>query len=350
MKKQLLILLLAAALTFSLTPEARAAGGYSDVPEGHWAVENIERATELGLFQGVGGGKFGLGQPITRAAFATTLVRLFGWQAVNPEHTSYTDVPRSSWYYSAVETVLANDAVAASGQTFRPNDELTRGEMASMLVRALGYTSLAGGAGDYDTPFTDVTVNKGFVTVAYDLGIMDGKGKGRFDPDASATREQAATVLVRVYDQHTAKSTALTSTAGYQTINISTPIAQPGTEVPVTPLEPLPDLYASLRRMKNSGEDMSKMVLRLMAGGVRTITDAGGNIVSGSELISAKEVQEVLGHKDVKTFYSEQYDSAYCIYPPNAYQTATVWYQSDESMAAKLQLVRLFGVTKYVLE
>ena len=38
------------------------------------------------------------------------------------------------------------------------------------------------------------------------------------------------------------------------------------------------------------------------------------------------------------------------IYAPNAYQTATVWYQSEESMAAKLRLARLFGVTRYVLE
>ena len=38
------------------------------------------------------------------------------------------------------------------------------------------------------------------------------------------------------------------------------------------------------------------------------------------------------------------------MYDPNAYQSATVWYQSDESMAAKLQLAKLFGVTHYVME
>ena len=48
----------------------------------------------------------------------------------------------------------------------------------------------------------------------------------------------------------------------------------------------------------------------------------------------------------MNTFYSEQYDSAYCIYAPNAYQTATVWYQSDESMAAKLDLLNLLGADR----
>ena len=62
--------------------------------------------------------------------------------------------------------------------------------------------------------------------------------------------------------------------------------------------------------------------------------------MAGSELISAKEVQKVLERKDVTVSYSDRYESAYCIYEPNAYQTATVWYQSEESMAAKLQLAK----------
>lgn len=345
-----MIWLLAGSLLLGLLPEAQAAANYTDVPENHWAAADVARATELGLFQGVGGGKFGLGRSISRAAFATALTRLFGWEEVRPSQPSYTDVSPDSWYYAAVETVLENDAVAASSHTFRPDEELTRGEMASMLVRGLGYTSLAGNAEGYSVPFTDVTVNRGFITVAYDLGIMGGMGTNRFEPDAFATREQAAAVLVRVHDQLSAASVQLSAAGEYRLITISTPIAQAGDEMPITPLEPLPELYATLRRMKNNGDDMSRTALRLMAGGVRTITDAGGSPVSGSELISAKEVQKVLEGKDVTVSYSGRYESAYCIYSPNAYQTATVWYQSDESMAAKLQLARLFGVTNYVLE
>ncbi len=348
MKKRLIWIVLAGLLVLGLTRPAAAA--YSDVPADHWAAEAVARATELGLFQGEGGGKFGLGRPITRAAFATALTRLFGWEEVRPDRPSYTDVARESWYYGAVEAVQANGAVDASNHEFRPEDNLTRDEMASMLVRGLGYTSLAGSAASYGTPFSDVTANPGFITLAYDLGIMDGKGKGRFDPEGDATREQAAAVLVRVYDRLQEPSVQLESAGEYRLVTISTPMARGGEKMPVTPLEPLPELYAALRRMKNNGEDMARMALQLMAGGVRTITDAGGNPVAASTLISAKEVQEVLGRKDVKTFYSEGYQSAYCVYAPNAYQSATVWYQSEESMAAKLQLARLFGVTRYVME
>ena len=351
MKKRLLILVLAGLLCLGVRPEAKAAVGYSDVPEGHWASESIARATELGLFQGVGGGRFGLGQPISRSAFASALVRMFGWEEVRPAEPSYTDVEKERWYYSAVETLLANGAVAASGQEFRPNDNLTREEMASMLVRGLGYTSsLAETAASYGVPFQDISVNRGFITMAYDLGLMNGKDGGGFDPDASAAREQAAAVLVRVHDQLSEPSVRLSAAGNYKLITIATPMAQEGEKMPMTPLEPLGDLYATLRRMKNNGEDMSQYALRLMAGGVRTLTDSGGNLLGGSELISAREVQDALAGKDVDAFYSEQYQSAFCIYAPNAYQTAYVWYQSEKSMEAKLQLARLFGVTRYVLE
>lgn len=349
MKKRLTILLLTALLLLSSIPVANAAD-YTDVAPNHWAYESVLRATELGLFQGTGNGKFGLGKPITRAAFAVTLARLFHWEEVTPEEPSYTDVPKTAWYYTAVETLLANDAVAASSPIFRPTEELTRGEMASMLVRGLGYTSLAGAADAYAVPFTDVTVNKGFITAAYDLGIMSGTGSNRFEPDRPATREQAAAVLVRVYDQLSIEPEQLDQAGDLRLITISTPIAQPGDDIPITPLEPLPELYATLRRMKYNDEDMAGTVLRLMAGGVRTVTDAGGNPITGSELISAAEVEKVLSGKDVTVSYSDRYESAYCIYEPNAYQTAAVWYQNEASIAAKLQLAKLFGVTKYVLE
>ena len=84
MKKRLLIFVLTGLLCLGLVPSAAAESGYSDVPGGHWAAGSVERATELGLFQGTGGGKFGLGRPISRAAFATALMRLFGWEEVRP--------------------------------------------------------------------------------------------------------------------------------------------------------------------------------------------------------------------------------------------------------------------------
>ena len=336
-------LLLAAAITLG-----SGALAYSDVPSGHWAEESIEEATALGIFRGVSEGRFGLEQPISRAEFVTALTRLFGWESAAPQKSSYTDVPEDAWYASAIETARANSAVASSGNLFRPEEAVTRSELASMLLRSLGYTYLAGAAAEYNVPFSDVTVNRGFITLAYDLGLMTGTEERVFEPDAPATREQAATALMRVYHQLEAEPVLLESAGDYRTISIAVPMAQENAEMPVTPLEPLTDLYATLRRLKYNGGDMQTAALRLTAGGVRTLTGSGG--APSSSILTAAEVQAALAQPEAKTYYSDQYESAYCIYPAADGQTATLWYQSEESIAAKLQLAQLFGVTHYLLE
>lgn len=348
-RKSILVLALGLTIWMGLTATASASeAGYADVPAGHWAAESIEKATALGIFHGVEEGRFGLGQPITRAEFAAALVRFYGWEDAAVRTASYTDVPADAWYASAVETARANSAVAAAGREFHPEEAVTRAEMASMLLRSLGYTYLAGAASEYSVPFSDVSVNRGFITLAYDLGLMTGTGERRFDPELPATREQAATVLVRVHDQLETAPVRLDSGAGYRTISIAVPMAQEGTEIPITPLEALMDLYTTLRRLRYNDGDLETTALRLTAGGVQTLTGPDGMMTS--DVLTAAEVREALAMPDAKTYYSDQYESAYCIYQPSAYQTATLWYQSEESMAAKLQLAQLFGVSYYLLE
>ena len=350
MKKRFLSALLAVILCVTLAPGSLTVdAAYSDVPTDHWSVPSIDRATELGIFNGVGGGQFGFGQAISRAAFTTALVRMFGWESVTPGKATFTDVTPGIWYYSAVETAVANGAIAVTAKTFRPEESLSRGEMTAMLMRALGYTSLAGVVSSYSCPFTDVTTNKGFITLAYDMGIVSGMGNGTFAPDSYATREQAAAILVRLYDRLNAGSAELTTTEGWTEIRVKTPEAAAGSTLPTTPLEPVTQLYDQLRAMKNSWQDMSQVVLVLCGGGVMTIVSNEGAILS-SKQISKDELDLIFEEYQVRTYYSQRYESAYCTYVPNEYQQVTVWYQSEESLSVKLQLARMFGVTKYVLE
>lgn len=349
MKTRICSLALALILTLSLAVPARAAASYSDVPSGHWASADVQRATQLGLFNGVGGGRFGLGRSITKAAFVTALVRVFGWQTVSPAQGSFSDVQPGAWYYDAVETARANDAIPAASKAFHPGENITRLEMASMIVRSLGYTSLAGTLSTYSSPFTDVKASKGFITIAYDLGIVNGVGSGHFAPSSTATREQAAAMLVRLYDKLHSVSTQVQSLEGLTPLRIAAPAATETTEIPTTPLEPTTELYLALQKLKNSGADMSAVALCLTSGGIRTLTDNTGKLLS-SDTLSASQVTSVLRSTSARLYYSDRYDSAYCIYTPNGYQTATVWYQSERSQSAKLQLARLFGVTRYLLE
>ncbi len=192
--------MLAVLTVLCAVPTARAAG-FADVPADSWAAEAIYRGVELGLFQGQSTGRFGMGQPMTRGAFVVSLCRLFGWELVTPSTPTYQDVQDpDAWYYSAVETAYAHGAITDQTDTFRPGDPITREELAVMLVRSLGYGTIAGLAQDLPMPFKDVDTGAGYLAMAYELGIVNGTSETTFSPEKTATREQAAVMLMRVYD------------------------------------------------------------------------------------------------------------------------------------------------------
>ena len=204
---RLTALMLAAALAVGLCVSASAAS-FSDVPSTHWAAGSISRCAELGFFKGESAANFGVGKPMTRAAFVTALCRFFGWDTAASAETPYEDVRDSAWYAGAVSAAYGAAAITTQRSVFRPDDAITREEMAVMLVRALGYTTIAGLVEDH--PFTDVTTNAGYIAMAYDMGLVTGTTATTFSPDSPATREQAAVILMRLYDKlHTAAPRAM---------------------------------------------------------------------------------------------------------------------------------------------
>ena len=82
---------LALALVIALAPAVLAAGRYKDVPGDYWAVNEIEKASDYGLFAGYPDGTFGLGKSITRQEFAVVLCRLFGWDAAAAGTPAFSD-------------------------------------------------------------------------------------------------------------------------------------------------------------------------------------------------------------------------------------------------------------------
>ena len=195
------VLLLSAA---PLSPQARA---FSDT-SGHWAQADIDKAQSYSLMEGYPDGRFGIGVEITRAEFVTILCRMFDWEMISPTSPSYIDCGTGEWYYSAVETARAHDVMDGAG-AFRPLDYISREEMAVMLVRALGYDTLAQELSSLSLPFTDVKNNVGYIAIAYDIGMIKGVagpgGQLKFLPTHSATREEAAAMLVRVYERYNSK-------------------------------------------------------------------------------------------------------------------------------------------------
>lgn len=194
------IRLLAAALGCALVCVTGAGAAYSDVPSDHWAYEAITRAQAAGIMQGRSESEFGLGESVTRAEFAAMLDRLMGWELTTPAQASYSDVAPSAWYYDEVETAKAHGAIPDS-DSFQPDTAISREDMAVWLVNALGYQTLAEQNSDLSMPFTHVTTNRGAIAMAYDFGIIQGKSDTSFDPQGTAKREEAAAMMMRLYDR-----------------------------------------------------------------------------------------------------------------------------------------------------
>ena len=220
------------ALLAGTVPPASAAGGFRDVPDSHPAAESIRRCVELGFFQGESAARFGVGHSITRGAFVVAASRFFGWDTKNVTKTpTYSDVPADAWCYGAVEAAAACGALSSQSDTFRPNDAITREELAVLLVRALGYETIAALAQDLATPFRDVRTNPGYIAMAYDFGLVSGGTRTHFSPNEPAAREDAAVILMELYDKlhaPAARSIGITGSeeglpdlAGYETVGIS---------------------------------------------------------------------------------------------------------------------------------
>ena len=134
--KRLAAGILAACLTLSLALPASAAGTAASLEDASQAV------TSLGILSGDGSGDLKLSQKVTRAEFVTMVIKAtpggdgVGQAAASP----YPDVPRSHWASGYVEAAVSRGLVTAfSDGTFRPNQEITLAEAASMVLALLGY-------------------------------------------------------------------------------------------------------------------------------------------------------------------------------------------------------------------
>ena len=199
--KKLLSCLLVLTLTAALLAPAASAEGYTDVPADSALAGEVQKAVDYGLMNGYNANTFGYRDSMTRAQFVAVLVRMMGWKTMVPETATYYDVAPGSTWYEVIETAAAYD-VTGTDPYFRPNTPITRGEMAELLGRALGLKAVAREAEKENAlPFTDVTDRKGYIAVAYEIGMTKGTSAATFSPNATATRAQAAAMLVRIYEK-----------------------------------------------------------------------------------------------------------------------------------------------------
>ncbi|MGB9781238.1 S-layer homology domain-containing protein [Caldanaerobacter sp.] len=135
-------------------------------------------------------------------AFAVSFALVFGAMAVGfAATTPFTDVPSDAPYASAVARLAALDITKGVGDgKFGVDQPVTRAQMVTFVNRMLGYEGLAEMAKAEKSVFKDVPQNYwavGHINLAYQMGIAKGVGDGKFDPNGQLTYAQALAFVLR---------------------------------------------------------------------------------------------------------------------------------------------------------
>ncbi len=188
-------LLLCLALLIPAAPAVFAAD-YTDA-EDHWAQASIQRTSdEMGVVRG-SGGEFRPDDIMTRGELAMMLDRIFGYPEAAPAEAFPTLAP-DAWYTQAVLGANAVGVLRGDGSALRPEDPVTRQEAAVLLARAYGMET---GAGEKALPYTDAASVADWALDA--VGVLTARGvlrgdNGALRPEDPVTRAEVVAMLDRM--------------------------------------------------------------------------------------------------------------------------------------------------------
>lgn len=110
----------------------------------------------------------------------------------------FSDVSSENKYHDSI-TILSAFGIINGYEdgTFGPDKDVTRAEFATMLMRAMASAGI-GSTDAAGTPFTDISGHWGIsdIRTAYDLGIINGMTPTTFEPNSNVTYEQALKMIV----------------------------------------------------------------------------------------------------------------------------------------------------------
>lgn len=112
------------------------ASSFTDVSPTHWANTYIGAAAGAGLMNGYSDGTFRPNDKISRSELATLITRAF--KLTGTGTTSFKDVKKDAWYYNSIDALASNKIITGyEDSTFKPGKDITRAEFATVVSRLL---------------------------------------------------------------------------------------------------------------------------------------------------------------------------------------------------------------------
>ena len=157
---------------------------FSDVDRNAWYHDGVHYCVEEKLLKGTGNGTtFSPAVPLNRAMLMTILARLDGADTEGGD----------TWYAKGLEWAVANGISDGTA----PERDITRQELMTMLYRYAGSPAVTGSLTGYPDGGDVADWAEKAMVWSVQVGLLKGDGAGRLNPNAPATRMEAATILMR---------------------------------------------------------------------------------------------------------------------------------------------------------
>jgi len=216
--RRVLALILTLAMTLSLLPAAVFAK-YSDMPQG-WSKAAMEAAVKNGLLQGDEQGRLLPQSELTRAQMAAIMVRAFG-SAKQADLSDFSDLKAGDWFYKDMAGAVQMGLFIGEGNgKMNPQRSITREEVFVVMARAL---KLGSGKAETLKAFADADKVSdwavGAAAAMVEAGLIEGSD-GKLLPGHNITREQFAQIMHRVAGTYLSIPGTYTATEGSVIVNV----------------------------------------------------------------------------------------------------------------------------------
>ena len=180
---------------------------FVDVNENDWFYDVVLYAYENGLMTGTSADTFAPNTATTRGMIVSMLARLEG--VTSAESAGFTDVADNDWYATAVNWAASEGIVNGfEDDTFRPNDAITREQMAAILYNYADYkgydVSARADLSDYADAASISSWAEDVLAWANAEGLINGMTATTIDPQGATTRAQTAAMFERFLTAHEA--------------------------------------------------------------------------------------------------------------------------------------------------
>ena len=174
---------------------------FDDLGGYEWAFDAIDNLCKKGIVSGDGKGKFIPQDNVTRAEFSTMIVRLMGI-ADDTASVSFDDVQKDDWFYVYVASAKKAGIINGRSETqFSPVDNITRAEAVIMIHNVLKSKG-CDFSGEESVEFADISglndITREKVLQTASLGIIMGRDKNTFAPQENLTRAEAAVIINKI--------------------------------------------------------------------------------------------------------------------------------------------------------